>query len=284
MATPGFQNALSRKKQQQQQMYADAWQQQQAAGNQSMLPGLGNQNDPNFNQRAWQQFSGSTGPAPADFRTKGGSANYGLAALRPGEYGAILQGIQGQRGQAGVGGFYEQLLRNFTGGKGDLKDAMEMMAPFAALTLLDTGGAQDLQNYQARAQAPMQQFGGMAGQIGQGATNAVSSGMQQLGRSGLGGSAQRASLAAGAALGAGGQRSDLYSQLFNQAQQQRQAFASQAFDVNRIVASLALGHTPAPRAPEPDNGLLGAGVGMLGGALGSFLGGPAFGAMIGGPK
>jgi len=156
---------------------------------------------------------------------------------------------------------------------------MEMAAPFLAGTLGSTPSYNYLQDFQKNID-PMQAFGGAAGQIGAGQQEATTRGQNELARSGLGRSSSRAAIASKAASGAGDAKANLFTNLYQQGIQDKQAAAGTAFDVERMIASLALGHNPDARAitQQADAGkasqadLISAGGGIAGGLGGMLLG------------
>lgn len=197
-------------------------------------------------------------------------------------YGPLLEWMQQQPGGAVSDGF-ANILQNFQGDQDHLQGFLQNSAPFLASGALE--GSQSFQALQNFAQNtsqfsdPTQAYGAGAGQIAQSAKAAQTAGGNQLARSGLGRSAAQASLASQAMQTAGGQQANLFSNLHQQGMRDRfgmqQSALTNAFDAQRQIATIALGHNPMPRQSGGGGGSPWAGVaGGLGSLIGGVLGGP----------
>lgn len=184
-------------------------------------------------------------------------------------------GLRGQEGTAGgLGMILDQLSRLSTQGMGmdQATDFMQLSAPFLAGQLGNTRAFQETQNF-GNVGDMTQQFGVGAGQLGQAGSQASAAMNQGYAQSGLGRSSGLAGGQAGIQAQVGGQQANLFSDLYQRQIQNRQNFANNALDANRMLSSLALGHNPAPRVKQPEADYLSAGIGAAGSALGGFLGG-----------
>lgn len=204
----------------------------------------------------------------------------GMAQFYDDSWLPLLKFLQPAGQGAGTASAFLTALQNFKGSEKDLERWLRWSAPFMASGLATTGAFKDLQDYQQRSNAIMQQFGPAAGRIGAAQTEGVRRGQQQLGRAGLGQSGARAALSSQAALAAGGQQADIFTQLHQGSLAARQQMAGQAFDAQRQIATLALGYNPQPRQKQQSSSPWGA-IGALGGAaLGSII--PGVGTALGG--
>jgi ribosomal protein S18 len=215
-----------------------------------------------------KKLKGGPAPAPENVPKQfpQGTANYYDDSYKP-----LLDYLQGLPQDSGTAGAYKNVLGEFKGSQQNLRDFLQIAAPFMASGLGTTGAFKDLQNYQGRSNL-LQQYGTQAGKINQSAQAGLTQANQQLGRSGLGNAAAQSQLASQAALGAGGQRSDLYTGLYQQQLASRQQYAQQAFDAHRLLATLALGHNPLPRTKQQSQDFLPALASSIGGVAGTALG------------
>lgn len=212
---------------------------------------------------------------PIEQYGKSGFANY-----YQGSWDQLLKALEPVGKGSGVASAYLNALQNFRGTPQYLESFLQQASPFFASTLATSPAFKDLQDYQSRSNAIMQQFGPAAGKIGAAQTQAVRQGTQQLGRMGLGQSGARSALAGQAALTAGGQQADLFTNLYQGSVQARQQMAQQAFDAQRMVATLALGQSPVPRVTQKSSTPWGAIGGAAGALLGTVL--PGIGNIFGG--
>lgn len=197
-------------------------------------------------------------------RHPGGTANFYPTTLGTIDRRNKREGLLGGEGAPGA---YADILSGYTGEIGDLGKYLEDVGPFVAASLGGTSAFKRLQNL--NVEDPMQAYGGGAAQINQGAQQATRQGQASLAMSGLGNSSMNAAMAQGAAGQAANQRAGLYTGLYQQRNQYMRNAAQSGLDAHRLVASLALGHNPAPRI-DTSNG--GAGNAALGTAAGALIG------------
>lgn len=186
----------------------------------------------------------------------------------------------------GPAGYYRELLANHQGGWAEMQEALKRNAAFVPSTLTGTQGYQDINNYRDTVEGLPQEKDIMAAagaQIGKMARSAGhsyqrSKGMMQ--RSGLGNSAAMAALANQHSQGMAGQSADLFSKMYQASMSQRmtnaqlqQQWAGRAYDVNRDIAAMSLGASPAPREPAQKTNLWGQVAQTAGSAIGTYLAG-----------
>lgn len=186
--------------------------------------------------------------------------------------GSDLRSQQGTSG--GLGMLLDQLSRLSGQGMGmdQATDFMQLAAPFLAGQLGNTQAFKETQDFRNVGNMT-QQYGVGAGMMGQAGSQASAAANQGYAQAGLGRSSGLAGAQAGIQSQVGGQQANLFSDLYQRQIQNRQNFANNALDANRMLSSLALGHNPAPRVREPNPDYLSAGIGAAGNALGGFLGG-----------
>lgn len=184
-------------------------------------------------------------------------------------------GLRSQDGTAGgLGDLLDQITSLSTKGMGmdQFQDFMQVAGPFLAGQLGNTRAFQETQNF-ANVGDATQQFGVGAAQLGQAGSQASAAANQGYAQAGLGRSSGLAGAQAGIQAQTGGQQANLFSDLYQRQIANKQNFANNALDANRMLSSLALGHNPAPRVKRQDPDYLSAGIGAAGNALGGFLGG-----------
>jgi hypothetical protein len=202
-----------------------------------------------------------------------------LAQGSPDSWGTLLQGLQ-SGGQEG-GDALTSLLQNFKGSANDMQYFLEKAAPFLAggqsNALLGSDAYKQLNDKSQWDLGALSGYGPAAGQIAQGAQRSIKQGAGQLAASGLGRSAARSSMAQMGQAGAATDQSNLWSNVWQQAQRNRMQSAGNALDAHRLIAQMALGQLPTPRVQQDDGGNMGAiagmagGVGGLAGGIGSLL-------------
>lgn len=186
----------------------------------------------------------------------------------------------------GPAGYYRELLATHQGGWAEMQEALKRNAAFVPATLTGTQGYKDINDYHKTLDTLPQQkdimaaYGSKASSMAQNAGRSLqrSKGMMQ--RSGLGNSAAMAAIANQHSQGLAGNQADLYSQMYQASLSQRmtnaqlqQQWAGRAYDVNRDIASMALGSAPAPREPAQKTNLWGQIAQTAGSAIGTYLAG-----------
>ncbi len=199
----------------------------------------------------------------------GGTANFYDDTL--GQVSGQLQKGDVEEG-GGAAGSLAALLKNYLGDAKSLQDWVGRLSPFIASSLAGTPAFKALQDFASNSDL-VSSFGSIAGQTAKGVTEGKMRGEQQLAEAGLGRSAARSSLASGAAISGGAADSDTFSRLYQAQQQQRQQFATQAFDAHRMIGQIALGSNPAPQqgSSNPWIPLAGAGIGAAGNILAALV-------------
>ena len=185
-------------------------------------------------------------------------------------------------GQPGVGGMYGDIIRNFQGKPGDLVEFLNQSAPFIAASLQGTDAFKRTQGQQFFD--PMQGYGAVSARNNAAANQARVQGMRQLGQSGLGRSAGRATIARMGAAQTGAANASAFTNLYQARQQQMMDQNQRALDAHRMVATMALGMNPQPRAPQEKGNPWASVGGAVGGILGTAIApgaGTAAGAAIG---
>lgn len=232
---------------------------------------------PGHGDQLRRQPEGDKGQGTVDKRFPEGMAQFFDDSWLP-----LLQQLQGGAGPASL---FPALLQNFKGDEDDLQRWQRIAAPFMAASLFRSPAYQKLSNFEGLDRT-MQSFGAGAGQIGAGAQQGIQQGQNQLARAGLGRSGAMAGMAQQGVQQAGAQQGNLWTQLFQQAQQNRINNAATAFDMDNNITRLALGMQPAPRMKQDDGGLWGQIAGSLGSGIGGLIGslipgGTGVGASIG---
>lgn len=203
----------------------------------------------------------------------------GLANYKPETLGKLADTLPEQGGLS----YYKRLLEGFPGNEQNLIDYLQRFPDLinAGITAGVQGELQGSDAYKylqdfRNVSDPMQAYGVGAGQIAQSGQEAFNRGAMQLQRAGLGRSAALSSLASQTAQAAGNQQSDLYTRLYQQKLAGTAAAAREAFDLQRQIATLALGAAPTPRVPPQERpNLWGQIAPLLGQSLGSWLGNQA---------
>lgn len=205
----------------------------------------------------------------------------GMASYYDDSWGNVLGSIQG-------GNTTEQTLQNllagFKGKPGDLENFMRQAGPFIASAEAGRLRNSDAMKYLGDQgnwdQGAMAGYGAAAGQIGQQGARQTQQGQNRLAAMGLGRGSARSALAQQGMQNSAAAQGNLWSQTYQQAQQNRWNSAMGLMDAHRMISQMALGQQITPRE-QGEGGMSGLQAGaMAAGGIGSLLGG--IGSLFGG--
>lgn len=198
----------------------------------------------------------------------------GMASFYDDSWGNILQSI---KGGATTEQTLQSLLAGFKGNPGDLEDLMRQAGPFIASAEAGRMRNSDAMKYLGDQgnwdQGAMAGYGAAAGQIGQQGARQTQQGQNRLAAMGLGRGSARSALAQQGMQNSAAAQGNLWSQTYQQAQQNRWNSAMGLMDAHRMISQMALGQQITPRE-QGEGGMSGLQAGaMAAGGIGSLLGG-----------
>lgn len=205
------------------------------------------------------------------------SNNSGGLTDRDPNFAGLLQNLEGGSSAEDT---LTNILKNFQGNQTDLEEFMRRAGPFMfgaeARRLRNSDAMKYMDNQANWDQGAMGAYGAGAGAIAKQGRRATDMAQARLSASGLGRGSARAALQQQGLQNAAGQQAQLWSQTFQQAQQNRWNSAAGVLDAHRMLSQMALGQQITPRVPEENNSMaqaaaIGGGVGNLMMGLGALL-------------